>query len=178
LNLFFIDFLEVARLAKSSDENFIPDDNTPYSELWMGDLSSGPSTIKATGVDLGEFISKDVDANIGGMEKLPFLLKVLSIRKALSIQVHPSKKEAERLHAERPDMYKDPNHKPEVAIALTPFLALCGFRPFREIHQLISGMCLLVIFIAFLLANGICLPFCQNILKWWTWLEKTCSTGF
>jgi len=32
-------------------------------------------------------------------EKLPFLLKVLSIRKALSIQAHPDKKLAEQLHA-------------------------------------------------------------------------------
>jgi len=31
-------------------------------------------------------------------QKLPFLLKVLSIRKALSIQAHPDKKLAEQLH--------------------------------------------------------------------------------
>lgn len=43
--------------------------------------------------------------------------------------------EAERLHKERPDLYKDPNHKPELAIALTPFKALCGFRPYTEIYQ-------------------------------------------
>jgi mannose-6-phosphate isomerase len=32
-------------------------------------------------------------------EKLPFLFKVLSINKALSIQAHPDKKLAEQLHA-------------------------------------------------------------------------------
>ena len=37
---------------------------------------------------------------------LPFLFKILAIRKALSIQAHPDKKLAERLHAERPDLYK------------------------------------------------------------------------
>jgi mannose-6-phosphate isomerase len=31
--------------------------------------------------------------------KLPFLFKVLSIRKALSIQAHPDKKLAEKIHA-------------------------------------------------------------------------------
>ena len=31
--------------------------------------------------------------------KLPFLFKVLSISKALSIQAHPNKKLAEKLHA-------------------------------------------------------------------------------
>jgi mannose-6-phosphate isomerase len=29
--------------------------------------------------------------------------------------------------------YIDPNHKPELAIALTPFTALCGFRPLAQI---------------------------------------------
>lgn len=47
-------------------------------------------------------------------------------------------KEAERLHSERPDIYKDPNHKPELAIALTPFLALCGFRSNDEIYKLVT----------------------------------------
>ena len=32
--------------------------------------------------------------------KLPFLFKVLSIRKALSIQAHPDKKLAEKIHAQ------------------------------------------------------------------------------
>lgn len=39
------------------------------------------------------------------------------------------------MHKQRPDLYKDPNHKPELAIALTPFKALCGFRPYSEIYQ-------------------------------------------
>ena len=45
---------------------------------------------------------------------LPFLFKVLSIRKALSIQAHPDKKLAEELHSKFPTIYKDPNHKPEM----------------------------------------------------------------
>ena len=40
---------------------------------------------------------------------------------------------AERLHAERPDVYKDDNHKPEMAVTLSDFEGLCGFRPFYEI---------------------------------------------
>lgn len=38
-------------------------------------------------------------------EKLPFLFKVLSIRKALSIQAHPNKKLAEELHRKDPKNY-------------------------------------------------------------------------
>lgn len=37
---------------------------------------------------------------------LPFLFKVLSIEKALSIQTHPDKETAERLHATMPNVYK------------------------------------------------------------------------
>lgn len=48
-------------------------------------------------------------------------------------QVHPNKTQAEVLHRESPDIYKDDNHKPELAIALTPFLAMCGFREYHEI---------------------------------------------
>lgn len=72
---------EVTKLASVHDENFIVDEEKPYSELWMGDHVSGPSKLKATGESLAEFIQKDRDGNIGGQEKLPFLFKVLSIRK-------------------------------------------------------------------------------------------------
>lgn len=125
---------EVARLALVNSEDLEVDANTPYSELWMGDHPSGPSKIKSTGELLGDFIRKNRSGLIGGHTQLPFLLKVLSIRKALSIQVHPNKTEAESLHSAHPDIYKDANHKPELAIALTPFLALCGFRPYKEIY--------------------------------------------
>lgn len=66
---------------------------------------------------------------------LPFLFKVLSIRTALSIQVHPDKQFAPVLHAKYPDVYKDANHKPEMAIALTEFEAMCGFRLLSEIRE-------------------------------------------
>jgi mannose-6-phosphate isomerase len=49
------------------------------------------------------------------------------------LQAHPDKALAERLHAARPDLYKDDNHKPELACALTPFEAMCGFRAPGEI---------------------------------------------
>jgi len=60
--------------------------------------------------------------------QLAYLFKVLSVRTALSIQAHPNKGLAEKLHIEFPDKYKDPNHKPEFAIALQDnFLACYGF---------------------------------------------------
>lgn len=107
---------EVSKLASLNDEKFVIDIEKPYSELWMGDHISGPSKVKESRESLTEFIQKDREGNIGGQDKLPFLFKVLSIGKALSIQVHPNKEEAEKLHAEFPDIYKDPNHKPEVSL--------------------------------------------------------------
>ncbi|XP_063099418.1 mannose-6-phosphate isomerase isoform X5 [Cavia porcellus] len=40
---------------------------------------------------------------------------------------------AEKLHLQAPEHYPDANHKPEMAIALTSFQGLCGFRPVAEI---------------------------------------------
>ena len=47
---------------------------------------------------------------------------------------------AEKLHRERPDIYKDANHKPEMAIALTPFTAMAGFKPIKEVADLITSI--------------------------------------
>lgn len=56
----------------------------------MGDHVSGPSTLKATGQSLAAYIAAN-KSTIGDMASLPFLFKVLSIAKPLSIQVHPNK---------------------------------------------------------------------------------------
>lgn len=81
---------KVAQLAHSNKSSFIIDNEKCYAELWMGDHVSGPSTVTSTQQTLDELLLTD-NTLIGGMSKLPFLLKVLSIGKALSIQVHPNK---------------------------------------------------------------------------------------
>lgn len=70
---------------------------------------------------------------------LPFLFKVLSIKTALSIQAHPDKVLAKELFEKFPNIYKDPNHKPEMAVALTPFQALSGFRSVDDIKSKIAA---------------------------------------
>lgn len=67
------------------------------------------------------------------LQPLPYLFKVLSIEKCLSIQIHPKKQKAEELHMIAPDIYPDPNHKPEMAIALGTFKALVNFAGKEEI---------------------------------------------
>lgn len=49
-----------------------------------------------------------------------------------------TQEKAKELHQQYPTIYKDANHKPEIAIALTPFEALCGFRPIREIQEFLK----------------------------------------
>ncbi|XP_053678416.1 LOW QUALITY PROTEIN: mannose-6-phosphate isomerase [Anopheles nili] len=134
----------VAQLAKANSKELEIKADCPYAELWMGDHINGPATIKGDRTSLDEVIRKDPAGMLGMDEgRLPFLLKVLSIRKALSVQVHPDKAEAEKLHHQFPDIYKDSNHKPELAIALTDFQALdfqalCGFRPYPQIASLLA----------------------------------------
>jgi len=131
----------VASLAKDGGyPGFNLDPEAPYAELWMGTHPSGPSKLAETGQNLKDYLDGKPEAlgestrkNFG--DCLPFLFKVLSVNKALSIQAHPDKKLAEVLHAQRPDLYKDDNHKPEMIIALTDFEALCDFRPFSVIRQ-------------------------------------------
>lgn len=109
----------------------------------MGTHPSNPSKDLATGrtlldlcADNKALLSQPVAQKYGS--KLPFLFKVLSIRKALSIQAHPNKKLAEQLHGRDPQNYPDDNHKPEMAIAVTPFEGLCGFRPLAEVAHFLE----------------------------------------
>lgn len=114
-----------------------------YAELWVGTHPNCPSKVAgANGELLDDFLKKPENKKkyfspahqaSGFRNTVPYLLKILSIRTALSIQAHPCKKLAEELHAKLPDKYKDPNHKPELICALTPFEALCCFRSLKDI---------------------------------------------
>ena len=101
--------------------------DTPYAELWIGTHPSGPTRLPN---------GDTLEQTVGG--QLPFLFKVLSAGKALSIQAHPCKDRAKDLHKNNPTNYVDDNHKPELAVALTPFEAMCGFRRLEEISILIK----------------------------------------
>jgi len=82
--------------------------------------------------------------------RLPFLLKILAAEKALSIQVHPDRSQAEAGFQAENDRgmsqgdparnYVDDWPKPEVLCALTPFEALAGFRDPREAADLLETL--------------------------------------
>lgn len=131
----------------------------------MGTHPTSPSLVLSTNGPLsshlaahpelmGQKVIRRFESQGAERGNLPFLFKILSVGKALSIQAHPDKKKAEEFHKRLPGIYKgvfysslpsvdmglmtrmggqDDNHKPEMALAITPFRALCGFRPLNEI---------------------------------------------
>jgi len=141
--------------------NFIPQllgmegDGSPWAELWLGSHSSLSSRVSLPSgdVSLGELIAGDPRRFLGGKiadkyGELPFLLKLLAVDKPLSIQAHPNiaqaregyerENRAQMAHNDPNRNYRDPNHKPEIICALTPFSGMCGFRSPDEITRFLS----------------------------------------
>ncbi|WP_024557647.1 mannose-6-phosphate isomerase [Franconibacter pulveris 1160] len=130
--------------------------NQPMAELWMGAHPKSSSKIQDEAGDtrsLRDVIEADKPALLGQhvaerFGELPFLFKVLCADQPLSIQVHPNKQASEEGFARENAAgipldaaernYKDPNHKPELVFALTPFLAMNAFREFSEIVSLLQ----------------------------------------
>ncbi|MHA6635296.1 mannose-6-phosphate isomerase [Citrobacter farmeri] len=128
----------------------------PMAELWMGAHPKSSSKVEdASGqiVSLRDVIDSQPSALLGDavakrFGELPFLFKVLCAAQPLSIQVHPNKRNSEIGFAKENAAgipmdaaernYKDPNHKPELVFALTPFLAMNAFREFSEIVSLLQ----------------------------------------
>lgn len=89
-----------------------PDPTLPYAELWIGTHPAAPS-ILSNGTPLSTHLSNSNSPD------LPYLFKILSVAAPLSIQAHPDRALAARLHAANPTTYRDANHKPEMSVALT-----------------------------------------------------------
>lgn len=123
------------------------DDKTtePRAELWVGTHPTLPSSVNVKGdwIPLLSYINESPSERLGSHvykkfgSDLPFLFKILSVNNCLSVQAHPDKKWAKRLHAERPHLYPDDNHKLEAAIALTEVHLLYGF---KEADEIISDL--------------------------------------
>ncbi len=137
-------------------QHFIPSllqlenkEHLPFAEYWMGVHPQDNCTIELPDHHrvllkehlkaYPEFLGKEVQQRFG---HLPYLFKVLDVHKMLSIQVHPSKKAAEREFARENAEgipvdsvrrnYKDDNHKPELMVALSDFWLLHGFKPTEQ----------------------------------------------
>ncbi|KAM7204709.1 mannose-6-phosphate isomerase [Naviculisporaceae sp. PSN 640] len=144
-----------ARLCAKFDKQFSAKNDEPYSELWFGDYPDYPARVLSTRELLSDVLDKNKEVLLGkkvieeellysdGKQKgqhLPYLPKILSIDKALPLQIHPDKYLAEKLHKQDPDSFPDANHKPEIAIALTQFEVFAGFKPACEIKALFTSI--------------------------------------
>jgi mannose-6-phosphate isomerase len=141
-----------------------PESGGPEAELWIGAHPDSPSLAHlpedGSTAPLDALIKRDPEHFLGADSvarfgpRLPFLTKILAAAQPLSLQVHPSleqakagfaRENAEGVAADAPDRnYRDDNHKPEMILALTPFEALCGFRPAaasRAVLQHVAAAC-------------------------------------
>ena len=120
----------------------------PQAELWLGTHPGSPAQLAKANPDKRTLIDLvQSDPECYGYEggPLPFLLKVLAIEGPLSLQVHPdltqaaagfAAEEAAGVPADaRERNYGDPNHKPELLVALSEVTALSGFRELGEARR-------------------------------------------
>lgn len=128
----------------------------PFAEYWLGAHDNAPAEMETTtgegtalrGAALNKYIRQHPEDTLGPhtaarFGRLPYLLKILDVKDMLSIQVHPSKRNAEMEFAEEnrkgialdaPDRnYRDDNHKPELMLALSEFWLLHGFKPEEDL---------------------------------------------
>ena len=131
-------------------------DKKPCAEYWLGAHVNAPSILKTSDGNkpLDDYLNSNLTELLGSeiaekFGRLPFLFKILDVNDMLSIQVHPTKKEAEKgfkyenekgipLNA-RHRNYKDDNHKPEIMVALSEFWLLHGFLPKEKLTQVLKS---------------------------------------
>ena len=128
-------------------------DGQPMAEIWMGAHPKAPSMVLVgeEKLALDQLISQEPEhlgqSSVDKFGKnLPFLFKVLSAAKPLSIQTHPNQQQAQEGFQKENDAgielgafnrnYRDDNHKPELVYALTQYKAMNGFRPLEEMIEL------------------------------------------
>jgi mannose-6-phosphate isomerase len=135
-----------------------PPTGTPQAELWMGAHPAAPSRVRRgrDTLPLDRVIAADPAAELGTATlrrfgaRLPFLLKLLAADAPLSVQVHPDLAQARAGFALEDALgvpldaphrnYRDPHHKPEMIVALTPFRGLCGFRSPQQCAELLDAL--------------------------------------
>jgi mannose-6-phosphate isomerase len=136
----------------------------PFAEYWLGvHPQAGCKLILANGEEalLRDYIAANGVKALGdnvlkGFGNMPYLLKVLDVKDMLSIQVHPSKKQAAidfeqenkaGVPIDAPNRnYKDANHKPELMVAMSEFYLLHGFKPEDELEAILTKIKELKIF--------------------------------
>lgn len=132
----------------------ITNDGRPLAEYWLGAHPLGVALLDGS-TPLDQAIAADPSIigdsarlEFGG--RLPYLMKLLSAARPLSLQAHPNRADARvgferenraQLPLDAPDRtYRDPWDKPELIIALSEFDALAGFRDPKVSADLLSRL--------------------------------------
>ncbi len=120
----------------------------PDSAANLDGMNESPTLEELIATDPAAALGEEVVDSLG--DQLPYLLKIIAPTEPLSLQVHPSLEQAQAGFAAEeaagiprraPNRnYRDANHKPELAYALTRFEALAGFRAPRRIATVLRGL--------------------------------------
>lgn len=138
--------------------NIKNEDNKPFAEYWLGVHPQADCQViyadgsvhllrdyfsTASPTALGEYVARRFGT-------IPYLLKALDVKDMLSIQVHPSKADAVKDFADENTKgialsssqrnYKDDNHKPELMVAMGDFWLLHGFKPEKQMKQVLTNI--------------------------------------
>ena len=138
--------------------NIKNEDNKPFAEYWLGVHPQADCQViyadgsvhllrdyfsTASPTALGEYVARR-------FVTIPYLLKALDVKDMLSIQVHPSKADAVKDFAAEnakgialssPQRnYKDDNHKPELMVAMGDFWLLHGFKPEKQMKEMLTNI--------------------------------------
>jgi mannose-6-phosphate isomerase len=154
----------VVQHYKWGGKNFIPSlikhenaNEKPYAEYWLGAHRNAPSLLLSDSgekISLADYIDADAEKALGKkvysrFKHLPYLFKVQDVKDMLSIQAHPQKQVAEKGYAEESEKgiplnapnrnYKDQNHKPELAYAVSDFWLLHGFKSPEKLESVLNN---------------------------------------
>lgn len=123
----------------------LPESGETQAEWWLGDHPQGEATIAETGQTLSAWLHDH------GVDRVGFLLKVLTPKTPLSLQVHPTTAQAEEgfdreesqgIPVDGPTrVFRDRLAKPEVIVALDgPFDALAGMASDDEVKARLDAL--------------------------------------
>ncbi|ANQ05853.1 Mannose-6-phosphate isomerase [Plasmodium coatneyi] len=117
--------------TKSEDVNAIRDkeaDGKRHSDTEISSLNNYSLYEKY------DIVKEDIDKNT----LFPYLFKLLSISKPLSIQIHPNEVQTLYLNTLNPNLYKDKVFKTEMCVCINSMSLLCGFMNIFKIAFLVT----------------------------------------
>lgn len=130
----------------------------PEAELWLGAHPGDPAWLETPSgkKSLLDAVAADPEGQLGPAvrerfgDSLPFLVKVLAAEEPLSLQAHPSPRQAQEGYNREDSLgvpinspvrnYRDRSHKPELLVSLGEFHALAGFRPVSQTIEFMRSL--------------------------------------